>query len=104
MYGAFGAFTTLKATGDTPCTDATFGDPIPGESKACYTATGGPAGYATACSDEAATCAFSGQRTVAYGARGSFVYKSFTGGTGCTTAAFATDPLPGVRKGCYLTP
>ncbi|TXS35497.1 alpha-L-rhamnosidase [Streptomyces sp. uw30] len=103
MYGAFGAFTTRTATGDTPCTDATFGDPIPGESKSCYTATGGPAGYATACSDEDGTCAFGGQQTVAYGARGSFVYKSFTGGTGCTTAAFGTDPLPGVRKGCYLT-
>ncbi|MGW7239312.1 hypothetical protein [Streptomyces sp. NPDC054804] len=25
--------------------------------------------------------------------------------TGCTTAAFGgADPLPGVRKGCYLTP
>ncbi|MEU9446221.1 alpha-L-rhamnosidase [Streptomyces sp. NPDC048304] len=104
MYGAFGAFTTRTATGDTPCTDATFGDPIPGESKACYTATGGPAGYVTTCSDEAGTCAFSGQQTVAYGARGSFVYKSFTGGTVCTTEAFGTDPLPGVRKSCYLTP
>ncbi|MFK0153205.1 MGH1-like glycoside hydrolase domain-containing protein [Streptomyces sp. NPDC090493] len=105
MYGAFGAFTTLTATGDTPCTDAKFGDPIPGESKACYTATGGPAGYATNCSDETGTCAFSGQQTVAYGARGTFVYRTFTGGTGCTTAAFGgTDPLPGVRKGCYLTP
>ncbi|MGW7257658.1 alpha-L-rhamnosidase-related protein [Streptomyces sp. NPDC054834] len=103
-YGAFGAFTTRTATGDTPCTDATFGDPIFGESKACYTATGGPVGYAANCSDEAGTCAFSGQQTVAYGARGTFVYKSFTGGTGCTTAAFGgTDPLPGVRKGCYLT-
>ncbi|MFD8814623.1 alpha-L-rhamnosidase [Streptomyces sp. NPDC059627] len=104
MYGAFGAFTTLTATGDTPCTDAKFGDPIPGESKACYTATGGPAGYATNCSDETGTCAFSGQQTVAYGARGTFVYRTFTGGTACTTAAFGgTDPLPGVRKGCYLT-
>ncbi|MFC5827343.1 MGH1-like glycoside hydrolase domain-containing protein [Nonomuraea insulae] len=103
-YGAFGAFTTITATGDTPCADATFGDPIPGESKGCYTATGGPAGYATACSDETGTCAFGGQQTVAYGARGRFVYKSFTGGTGCTTATFGTDPLPGVRKGCFLTP
>jgi len=104
MYGAFGAFKTVTATGDTACTDATFGDPIPGESKACYTATGGPVGYATSCADETATCAFTGQRTVAYGARGSFVYRSFTGGSGCTTAAFGVDPLPGVRKGCYLTP
>ncbi|MFJ2202570.1 MGH1-like glycoside hydrolase domain-containing protein [Streptomyces violaceusniger] len=104
MYGAFGAFTTSTATGDTPCTDATFGDPIPGESKACYTATGGPPGYATACSAEGGTCAFGGQRTVAYGARGRFVYKSFTSGTSCTTAAIGTDPLPGVSKTCYLTP
>ncbi|WP_369035282.1 MGH1-like glycoside hydrolase domain-containing protein [Streptomyces adonidis] len=104
MYGAFGAFATRTVTGDTPCTDATFGDPIPGESKACYTASGGPVGYSTACSDEAGTCAFSGQQTVAYGARGAFVLKTFTGGTCCTTAAFGTDPLPGVRKGCYLTP
>ncbi|MFF3379091.1 alpha-L-rhamnosidase [Streptomyces sp. NPDC002680] len=103
MYGAFGAFATRTATGDTPCTDATFGDPIPGEAKACYTASGGPAGYGTNCSDETGTCAFTGQRTVAYGARGTFVYRTFTGGTACTTAAFTTDPLPGVRKGCYLT-
>ncbi|MFL5997992.1 MAG: MGH1-like glycoside hydrolase domain-containing protein [Streptomyces sp.] len=102
VYGAYGAFTTRTATGDTPCTDATFGDPISGESKACYTATGGPAGYGTTCSAETGTCAFSGQRTVAYGARGSFVYKSFTGGTDCTTAAFGRDPLPGVQKSCYL--
>ncbi len=52
-----GAFTTIAATGDTPCTDATFGDPIPGESKACYTATGGPVGYGTSCSAEGGTCA-----------------------------------------------
>ncbi|MGW1214388.1 alpha-L-rhamnosidase-related protein [Streptomyces sp. NPDC002499] len=104
MYGAFGAFARITAAGDTPCTDATFGDPIPGESKACYTATGGPVGYGTACADEAGTCSFSGQRTVAYGARGTFVYKAFTGSASCGTAAFGgTDPLPGVRKGCYLT-
>ncbi|MEU6146909.1 alpha-L-rhamnosidase [Streptomyces sp. NPDC047081] len=104
-YGAYGAFTTITATGDTPCTNATFGgDPIPGESKACYTATGGPPGYATACSDEGGTCAFGGQQTVAYGARGSFVYKTFTGTASCSTAAFGSDPLAGVRKSCYLTP
>lgn len=44
MYGAYGAFTVITAVGDTACTDATFGDPIPGESKACYTSTGGPPG------------------------------------------------------------
>ncbi|MFE9880338.1 alpha-L-rhamnosidase [Streptomyces sp. NPDC005784] len=103
MYGAFGAFATITAAGDTPCTDATFGDSIPGESKTCYAATGGPPGYATACADEGGTCAFSRQRTVAYGARGSFVYKAFTGGTACTSSTFGTDPLADVRKACYLT-
>ncbi|MFJ6086976.1 MGH1-like glycoside hydrolase domain-containing protein [Streptomyces sp. NPDC092369] len=104
MYGAFGAFAKITATGDTPCTDAVFGDPISGESKACYTATGGPVGYGTACADEAGTCSFGGQRTVAYGARGAFVYKALTGSASCSTAVFGgTDPLPGVRKGCYLT-
>jgi hypothetical protein len=51
-----------------------------------------------------APCAFTGQRTVAYGARGAFVYRTFTGGTPCTTAAFATDPLNGISKSCYFTP
>jgi hypothetical protein len=41
---------------------------------------------------------------VAYGARGAFVYRTFTGGTPCTTAAFGTDPLNGIAKSCYLTP
>ncbi|MFJ2264492.1 hypothetical protein ACIOKD_40540 [Streptomyces sp. NPDC087844] len=105
MAGAYGAFATKRANGDTACTDGTFGDPIPGESKSCYTATGGPVGYSTACSDEGGTCAFTGQRTVAYGARGNFVYESFTGSASCTAAAVGgTDPLPGVRKACYLTP
>jgi len=31
---------------------------------------------------------------------GRFTYKSFTGGTACTNAAFGIDPLPGVPKSC----
>jgi hypothetical protein len=103
MYGAFGAFNTITASGDTACTDAVFGDPVSGESKACYTATGGPPGYSGKCADEGGTCGFGGAQTVAYGARGRFVYRSFTSGASCTTAAFGTDPLPGVTKSCYLT-
>ena|GEM_PF-7101643 len=52
---------------------------------------------------EGGTCAFSGKKTVAYGAQGSFLYKTFTGGTPCTGAAFGgTDPLYGVAKSCYV--
>lgn len=104
-YGAYGAFRYATAAGNIGCSSAAFGgDPIPGEAKACYTKDGSPPGYSTSCAGEGATCGFAGQRTVAYGARGAFVYRSFTGGTPCTTAAFGTDPLNGVPKSCYLTP
>jgi hypothetical protein len=104
-YGAYGAFRYVTASGNTSCANGSFGgDPIPGEAKACYTRDGSPPGYATSCAGEGATCGFAGQRTVAYGARGAFVYHTFTGGTPCTTTAFGTDPLNGVAKSCYLTP
>ena len=103
-YGANGAFAYATATGDTPCTNATFGDPIANTPKACYTRSGGPSGYGTACATEDGTCTFNGMQTIAYGARGSYVFRSFTGTTACTTAAFGSDPLFGVQKACYLTP
>ncbi|MER5432113.1 SGNH/GDSL hydrolase family protein [Streptomyces sp. NPDC002588] len=105
MYGAYGAFKTVVAAGNTTCTSAAFGgDPVDGQSKSCYTAGGAPAGYkATACATQGGTCAFTGQRTVAYGARGRFVYKTLSGGTTCAAAAFGVDPLYGAVKSCYLT-
>ncbi|WP_147269041.1 hypothetical protein [Sphaerisporangium album] len=103
-YGAYGAFTYATANGDTPCANATFGEPIYGESKACYTKAGGPSGYPTTCAGENGTCGFSGSREVAFGARGRYVFKSFTDGTACTITAFGIDPLPGVQKACHLTP
>jgi hypothetical protein len=104
-YGAFGSFRQVTFAGDTACTNAVFGgDPIHGESKACYTRSGPPPGYSTTCAGEDAACAFTGQRTVAYGSRGAFVYRTFTNGTSCTTAAFGIDPVQGVPKSCYLTP
>jgi hypothetical protein len=104
-YGAYGGFSYRTATGATSCVSGTFGgDPVPGEAKACYTRAGNPPGYGTTCAAEGATCAFSGQRTVAFGARGAFAYRTFTGGVACTTGAIGTDPLAGAAKSCYLTP
>jgi hypothetical protein len=101
-YGAFGSFRYAVADGPIACTTAAFGsDPVPGEAKACYTRTATPPGFPVACATESGTCAFSGTRTVAYGARGAYVYRTFTGGTACTTAAFGADPLRGVVKSCY---
>jgi hypothetical protein len=78
-------------------------DPIYYVTKACYSRTGAPAGYPTSCAAENATCSFTGQRTVAFGAVGAFVYKTFTGGTPCTDTAIGTDPIFNVAKACYLT-
>ena len=104
-YGAYGAFDYSTAAGNTACSNATFGgDPVPGEAKACYTRNDNPPGFGTTCAAENGTCTFSGAQTVAYGARGAFVYQTFTGSAACTTAAFGTDPLPGAGKSCHLTP
>jgi hypothetical protein len=103
-YGAYGAFSYTTATGNVACANDTFGDPIVGAAKSCYTqTTGGPAGYGTTCATENGTCTFSGTQTVAFGARGKYVFRSFTGNAACTTAAFGSDLLAGVQKSCYLT-
>ncbi|MFC5006811.1 family 43 glycosylhydrolase [Dactylosporangium cerinum] len=104
IYGARGAFGTRWNTGSIACDNATFGDPIDGVVKGCYVRSGAPAGFGTACSGEGGTCSFGGFRTVAYGAAGQYAYRSFTGGTACTAAAFGGDPAFGVVKSCYLTP
>jgi len=103
-YGANGAFAYTTATGNVACGNATFGDPIANTVKACYTRTGGPTGYGTTCAAENGTCTFSGQQTVAFGARGKYLFRSFTGTATCNAAAFGSDPLFGVAKSCYLTP
>ncbi len=103
-YGTYGSFTYTVADGDTACTTAAFGqDPLFGEAKACYTRTALPAGFATTCATENGTCTFSGTQTLAYGARGSYVYRTLTSSTPCTTTAFGADPLPNVVKSCFVS-
>jgi hypothetical protein len=104
-YGAYGAFTYTTATGPMTCNSTSFGDPIGGVAKACYVRTGPPfTDNTTACATETGTCAFTGAKTVAYGANGHYLYKTFTGNTTCTAATFGSDPMYGVPKSCYLTP
>jgi hypothetical protein len=82
----------------------TFGvDPIFNIVKTCYSWQGSPSGYGTTCATENGTCSFGGQQTVAYGADGDYVYRTFAGGAPCTNTAFGTDPIPNVPKSCYLT-
>ncbi|MFC1418050.1 alpha-L-rhamnosidase-related protein [Streptacidiphilus cavernicola] len=103
-YGADGAFWLGRSNGTTTCGNATMGvDPVYDVAKTCYAPSGPPAGFGATCSAENGSCSFSGQRTVAYGADGDFLYRTFTGGASCTSTAFGSDPLYGVAKSCYLT-
>jgi alpha-L-rhamnosidase len=103
-FGANGIYTYKTVTGGTACTAAALGDPDYGVAKSCYTGpvTAGPSG-STYCAPENGLCAFTGTRTVAYGAGTTFVDKSVTGGTPCTNAVFG-DPAYGTVKSCFLLP
>jgi alpha-L-rhamnosidase len=103
-YGANGIFTYRTLTGGTACTGDVFGDPDYGVVKSCYTGpvTAGPSGSAY-CAAENGLCAFTGSRTVAYGAGNTFNQKTLTAGTPCTNAVFG-DPQFGVAKSCFLMP
>ena len=104
-FGANGAFTYKTSNGSISCTNTVFGaDPIPGVAKSCYQHGAAPSGFGTACATESGTCTFTGTQTVAFGAGGEYTYKTFTGSTPCTVAAFGTDPATDVAKSCYLTP
>jgi hypothetical protein len=59
----------------------------------------GPAGY-TFCANENGTCTLSGTNSVAYGANGSFFYKTITGSTACNNSVFG-DPIAGTVKACF---
>jgi hypothetical protein len=101
-YGANGAFWLGTSNGTTTCGNPVLGvDPIYNVAKACYSYAGAPPGFGTLCSAENATCSYAGQRTVAYGADGDYLYRTFTGGTACTNTAFGADPIPNVAKSCY---
>lgn len=54
------------------------------------------------CSDENATCSFSGTRRVRYGKRGKYKYGIFTGSVSCSNGMFG-DPIAGVPKSCQFS-
>ena len=102
-FGADGAYWTTTSNGAINCSSGTVGvDPIFQVVKSCYSWSGPPAGFGTQCAAENNTCAFTGQKTVAFGADGDYLYKTFTGGVSCTNTAFGNDPIYDVAKACYL--
>ena len=102
-YGANGQYVTKEFTQGVECSNAVFGDPIPGVSKQCEY---GPEISVTwtKCANEGSTCKFSGMRQVRYGARNKFAEaRSFSGEVECGNATFG-DPIPGVSKQCEYGP
>jgi hypothetical protein len=53
----------------------------------------------TFCASENGYCNFYGTQLVRYGANGSYVYRTVTGGTSCSNAVFG-DPIFGTAKQC----
>jgi hypothetical protein len=108
-YGAQGHYVFATLSGTIYCGGSTFGnaDPAYGSIKGCYLrahAGGGPAGF-TWCAGEYQSCSPSGVVDVAYGAGGSFVYKSGVQGSfACGNGTFGSDPAYGSQKGCYVRP
>jgi hypothetical protein len=101
FYGADDRYVVLALTNGTPCMNGVFGDPAPGVRKACYLDGGAPTPRGTLCAEEDGRCSFSGTRLVYYGAGDRFTALQLTGGTSCTNVVFG-DPVPGVRKACYV--
>ena len=99
-YGANGLYATRTLSGGTACTNAVFGDPVPGVAKQCDTGTTSTStGGWTVCANEGGTCAFTGSQQVRYGANGLYAYRTLTGSTACTNSVFG-DPAPGIAKQC----
>jgi surface antigen len=102
-YGANGRFSyRYGVSNGIDCNNATFGDPISGVFKACYTKVSGGMPAYTFCATENGRCSFSGTHDVAYGANGRYTYRfGVVNGIDCNNAAFG-DPVPGAVKTCYL--
>jgi len=65
----------------------------------------GPAGHRLQyffCAQENTTCPLGTRKYVAFGANGSYAFKSVTGSVGCDVATFGFDPAPGQAKNCYF--
>jgi hypothetical protein len=108
-YGAQGSYVYRSGLGGAfACGNGTFGsDPAYGSTKGCYVRAhggGGPGGF-TYCAGEGQSCAPSGVVDVAYGAVGSFAYKTgVVGGFGCNVTWSGSDPAYGWQKACYTRP
>jgi hypothetical protein len=103
-YGEPGQYYFHFATlgGGTQCDNTVFGDPSPGNVKACYLLPPPPSFTSwTSCAQQNDVCSFTGTHEVAFGANGAYHFGTFTGGVSCSVAEFG-EPLPGTVKACYV--
>lgn len=92
-YGAQGSFYYQALSGNVPCNNTTFGDPIQGPTKACYYAN-----YAFTLNEGSSDSHI--QHEIAFGANGKFYFQKVSGTWSCNTTTFG-DPIQGVSKACY---
>jgi hypothetical protein len=106
QYGANGVWVTQTFTDGVSCTNAVFGDPIPGVVKTCQyyqvtVATPTPTSASVPqwidCATENGYCSFSGTYAVRFGRNKTWVTQIHTDGVACTTAIFG-NPIWGTKK------
>ncbi len=102
-YGASKAIWRYNMPRDFPCDNATLGDPAPGERKLCMVTRSTSLPGHEFCAREGQRCAFTGTKTIVYGAAGKFATKQATQGIDCKNSEFG-DPAPGIAKSCYVRP
>jgi len=87
----------------TACSNAVFGDPLPGIVKRCWIEPAPPAPQPnsawTSCAAENGVCTFEGVLQVRYGAGSSWVTRPMGSPVTCSNATFG-DPIMGVVKSC----
>lgn len=107
-YGANGVWVTQTFTDGVSCTNAVFGDPIPGVVKTCqyyqitvatptYTPTLTPVPQWIDCAAQNGFCSFTGTYAVRFGRNSTWVTQIHTDGVACTTAIFG-NPIWGTKK------
>jgi hypothetical protein len=99
MRGALGTWGTCRGTGCNSLLDqwqALWNRYSSGSQDS------GPGSGYSRCAAEGERCNFGGMKDVAYGASGRWAFRGFvTGGIDCNNNVFG-DPLPGVRKACWI--
>jgi hypothetical protein len=98
-FGANGVFNFRRVAGSFFCGTGTFGDPLPGVTKACYRAV---PDYGTPTVGEHGNMTGLNQTPVAYGANGQYAFKILSGTVTCNNATFGYDPIPGPVKTCFV--